>query len=257
MSTQDAKAQDLHSRSAHALFSAVWWGLLGAALLVAGITARLGWWQLERAHAKEAVHDMIQSRQQEPVLRNADWGAEPAPEAWLQRRVEVQGVWLPRFTVYLDNRSMKGQPGFYVLTPLELPHGPVLWVQRGWVARDRVRSDWLPPIATPQGQVTIEARVVPPPSRLMELGSSGPSAEGFSTLRHNVDLEAFRSQTGLPLVATLQQTDAASDGLLRDWPQALSGSDKNRGYAFQWFALSLLSLLLFAWFQVWKKLSHD
>jgi len=48
----------------------------------------------------------------------------------------------------------------------------------------------------------------------------------------------------------LQQTDAASDGLLRDWPQALSGSDKNRGYAFQWFALSLLSLLLFAWFQV-------
>jgi cytochrome oxidase assembly protein ShyY1 len=91
----------------------------------------------------------------------------------------------------------------------------------------------------------------------MELGASGPSAEGFSTLRHNVDLEAFCLQTGLPLVATLQQTDPASDGLLRDWPQALSGSDKNRGYAFQWFALSLLSLLLFAWFQIWKKLSHD
>jgi surfeit locus 1 family protein len=257
MSLLDGKTKDSPERSGGALFSGVWWGLLGAALLVAGITARLGWWQLERAHAKEAVHEMAQSRQQEPVLRNADWGTEPAPADWLQRRVEVQGVWLPRFTVYLDNRSMRGQPGFYVLTPFELPSGAVLWVQRGWVARDRVRSDVLPPVSTPQGSVTIQARVVPPPSKLMELGASSPSAEGFSALRHNVDLEAFRSQTGLPLVATLQQTDAASDGLLREWPQALSGSDKNRGYAFQWFALSLLSLLLFAWFQIWKKLSHD
>ena len=257
MSVQDGAVKDLPRRAGGALFSAVWWGLLVASLLVAGITARLGFWQLERAHAKEAVHDTILSRQQEPVLRNADWGAEPAPPEWLQRRVEVQGQWLPRFTVYLNNRTMQGQAGFYVLTPLALPNGAVLWVQRGWVARDRVRSDWLPPVPTPQGTVAIQARVVPPPSKLMELGPSDPVTEGFSTLRHNVDFEAFRLQTGLALVATLQQTDAASDGLLRDWPAALSGADKNRGYAFQWFALSLLSLLLFAWFQVWKKLSHD
>ena len=108
MSVQDGAVKDLPRQAGGALFSAVWWGMLVASLLVAGVTARLGFWQLERAHAKEAVHAMIQSRQQEPVLRNADWGAEPAPPEWLQRRVEVQGQWLPRFTVYLNNRTMQG-----------------------------------------------------------------------------------------------------------------------------------------------------
>ena len=235
----------------------LWWGLLAAALIIAGITARLGWWQLGRAQTKEALHALTQSRQQEPPLRNADWRVSVVPPEWLQRRVALQGRWLAQWTVFLDNRSMGGQSGFYVLTPLQLPDGPVLWVQRGWVARDRVRSDLLPPIETPEGQVSVQARVVPPPSKLMELGASNLGQKGFAPLRHNVDLDEFRLETGVPLLATLMQTDEASDGLKRDWPQAISGADKNRGYAFQWFALSLLSLFLFAWFQIWKKRTHD
>lgn len=245
------------SQGGVALLSRAWWGLLAASLLVAAVTARLGWWQLERARAREAAHALVESRQREPVLRNADWVGEPDPDAWLQRQTEVHGQWLSDFTVYLDNRSMQGQSGFYVLTPLQLPQGPVLWVQRGWVARDRVRSDFLPPVDTPRGQVVVQARVVPAPSKLMELGPADPVTPGFSALRHNVDVANFRRQTGLPIVATLQQTDPASEGLTRAWPAALSGADKNRGYAFQWFALSLLSLLLFTWFQVWKKINHD
>jgi cytochrome oxidase assembly protein ShyY1 len=90
----------------------------------------------------------------------------------------------------------------------------------------------------------------------MELGAAAPVQEGFNVLRQNIDLEAFRLETKLPLLATLQQTSSASDGLLREWPQSISGADKNRGYAFQWFALSALALLLFAWFQVWKKIKN-
>ena len=235
----------------------VWWGLLAASLLVAGITARLGWWQLDRAHTKEALHALSQSRHALPPLRNADWHTDAVPSQWLQRRVEVQGRWLSQWTIFLDNRSMGAHSGFYVLTPLQLPDGAVLWVQRGWAPRDRLRSDLLPPVDTPEGLVRVHAKVVPPPSKLMELGATDAAPQGFSALRHNVDLDEFRLQTGLPILATLLQTDEASDGLKRDWPQAISGADKNRGYAFQWFALSLLSLFLFAWFQIWKKRTHD
>ena len=248
---------DLHTGKRAPWHTPLWWGLLAASLVVAAITARLGWWQLERAQAKEALHALNQSRQVHPPLRNADWQVSSVPTDWLHRRTEVHGRWLPQWTVFLDNRSMGAQSGFYVLTPLQLPEGQVLWVQRGWAPRDRVRSDLLPPVDTPVGSITLQAKVIPPPSKLMELGASGPAQNGFSPLRQNVDLAEFRLQTGVPILATLLQTGEASDGLKRDWPPILSGADKNRGYAFQWFALSLLSLFLFAWFQIWKKRAHD
>jgi surfeit locus 1 family protein len=243
-------------KSSGALFSKTWFGILLVTLVVSGITARLGFWQLGRAQTKEALNAMTESRQREPALKNEDWTTASVPATWLQRSVDVEGRWLEKYTIYLDNRSMKSQTGFYVLTPFELPNGSVFLVQRGWVARDRTRSDFLPPVQTPQGNIRLQGRLVPSPSKLMELGAPAPVKEGFKVLRQNIDQEAFRLETQLPLLATLQHTRDASDGLLREWSQSISGADKNRGYAFQWFALSALALVLFAWFQVWKKIKN-
>jgi surfeit locus 1 family protein len=240
-----------------AMFSKTWFVILLATLVVSGITARLGFWQLGRAQTKESLNAVTEARQLEPPLRNEDWIAlKAAPDTWLQRSVDLEGQWLPQFTVYLDNRTMKSQTGFYVLTPFQLTNGPVLLVQRGWVARDRARSDLLPPVPTPQGKVNLKAKLVSSPSKLMELGAAAPAKEGFAVLRQNIDVAEFGVETKLPIVATLQQTSDAPDGLSRAWPVSISGADKNRGYAFQWFALSALALLLFAWFQVWKKIKH-
>lgn len=243
-------------RANFGMFSKTWFVILLATLLVSGITAKLGFWQLGRAQTKEALNAITVARQLEPALLNDDWASGVVPEDWMQRSADLDGQWLPQFTVYLDNRSMKSQTGFFVLTPFQLSNGPVLLVQRGWVARDRARSDFLPPVPTPQGKVTLQGRVVPSPSKLMELGAPVPVKEGFNLLRQNIDLQEFGLETKLPMLATIQQTNDASDGLLREWPKSISGADKNRGYAFQWFALSALTLILFAWFQVWKKRKH-
>jgi surfeit locus 1 family protein len=64
-------------------------------------------------------------------------------------------------------------------------------------------------------------------------------------------------ETGLTFAANVLQTGESSEGLSRDWPISLSGADKNRAYALQWFALSLLSIGLFCWFQIFLKLKHD
>jgi surfeit locus 1 family protein len=238
------------------MFSKTWFGILLVTMVVSGITARLGFWQLGRAQTKEALNAITESRKLEPALRNDDWTSRPTPDNWLQRSIDVEGQWLEQYTVYLDNRSMKSQTGFYVLTPFQLPNGPVLLVQRGWVARDRTRSDVLPPLQTPQGQLRIQGKLVPSPSKLMELGASAQVKQGFQVIRQNIDFAEFGLETKLPLVATVQQTNPAADGLVREWPQSISGADKNRGYAFQWFALSALALVLFAWFQVWKKIKN-
>jgi len=47
----------------------------------------------------------------------------------------------------------------------------------------------------------------------------------------------------LPLL--LQQTSDTGDGLVREWPQPAVGSERNRGYAFQWYALAAMAFVFF------------
>jgi surfeit locus 1 family protein len=89
--------------------------------------------------------------------------------------------------------------------------------------------------------------LAPPPSKLYE-----PGEPSVGTIRQNLDLAQFGRQIGQPVlpVWTVVQTDAASEGLLRDWPEINLGVDTHYGYAAQWFALAFLIFLLYAWFQV-------
>lgn len=173
----------------------------------------------------------------------------------VHRAVALEGRWLPDHTVYLDNRQMQGRPGFYVLTPLQLaaPAGAVVLVQRGWAPRNFQDRTQLPQVTTPEDTVVqVQGRVAATPSRLYEF--DGARAEGSSRIRQNLDLAAFRAETGLALASfTVVQTGAASEGLLRDWPVVGAGVDKHYGYAFQWFGLSGLMAILYVWFQIVRR----
>ena len=39
------------------------------------------------------------------------------------------------------------------------------------------------------------------------------------------------------------------DGLRREWPAPDTGVAKHQGYAFQWFGLSTLVVILYVWYQ--------
>ena len=238
-----------------------------AALLAIGVTLSLGRWQLSRAAQKEALQAAISEQKALPAL---DARALSAPETIanaIHRRVQLRGTWLPEYTVYLDNRQMRGQPGFYVLTPLQLAQSPqVVLVQRGWVPRNFLDRTQLPPVDTPAGEVTLEGRIARPPSKLFELGTGGDVADATSAaakqgqgprsshIRQNLDLAEFRAETQLPLPeVSVLQTGDTSEGLQRDWPEAATGAAKNYGYAFQWFGLAGLITLLYVWFQIVRR----
>lgn len=224
--------------------------VLAAALAGVVLTARLGVWQLSRAAEKEALQALLQARGGEPPLapdalaRSADVAA-----AQQHRRITLQGRWIGARTVFLDNRPMEGRAGFHVVTPLALEGGDAVLVQRGWVPRDATDRTRVPDVASPEGVVSVEGRIAPPPSRLYELG-----AEGQGVIRQNLDLDAFARETGLRLrPLSVQQTDAAgasADGLLRHWPAPAFDVHKHYGYAFQWFALAALITGLYVWFQL-------
>lgn len=226
------------------------WVILLAAVLTAALTARLGWWQLDRASQKVALQAALDARQALPPLGPADWPADPAGvKAQEYRRTLAQGVWLNEESVYLDNRPMAGRPGFYLVTPLRLDDGTALLVQRGWLPRDaQDRTRVVPPPGPTGALVQVSGRMAPALSRLYEFEGTE-----VGVIRQNLDIESFARERRLRLKPWVLVQDAAAqpaDKLLRDWPAPNTGVHKHYGYAFQWFALTALIVGLFAWFQI-------
>ncbi len=227
--------------------------LLLAALAGALATGRLGWWQLDRAAQKIAIHEAQQRQRALPPLGPQELPRDAAAVAdQLHRAVALQGRWIAERTVYLDNRPMDGRAGFFVLTPLALADGRVLLVQRGWTPRDAAERTRLTAPPPPAGEVAIAGRIAATPSRLYEFESAASAPKG--TIRQNLDLDAFARETGLALAPfVVVQEDGATplaDGLLRHWPAPAADVAKHYGYAFQWFAMCALIIGLYAWFQL-------
>jgi surfeit locus 1 family protein len=221
--------------------------VLVATLACAALTARLGLWQWDRAAQKEALQASLDTRAGLPAVGAAEL-ASPAHDVadLLYRKVRLRGRWLAEGTIYLDNRQMHARPGFIVVTPLQWDAGAVL-VQRGWVARDNDERTRLPPLATPPGEVEVSGRLMPPPARLYEFASA---ASG--TIRQNLDPEHYGREIGIALlpVSVMQDDASAADGLLRAWPLPAADTRMHYGYAFQWWALSALTMALYVWYQL-------
>lgn len=222
------------------------WVISAAALTGAAVTFALGQWQLERGRARDALQADVEQREKLPAVAGSSLLSPQAAEL-VHRAVVLRGSWVADRTIYLDNRQMRGTPGFFVVTPMKLEGANQhVLVQRGWAPRDFVRRENLPKVETSAGIVEVRGRIAPPPARLYELG---PAAGG--PIRQNLDIAAFHAETGLSLapVSVVQTAPLRSEGLLRDWPRPDSGSGKNYGYAFQWWALSALIAILYVWFQ--------
>lgn len=234
--------------------------VLVAAVLAAGVTARLGWWQLGRAQQKLDLQARITARGNLPPLPQADLPrSEGDAAAEHFRPVQLRGRWLDDKTVYLDNRQMHARQGFYVVTPLLIAPGDAVLVQRGWMPRDFNDRAKLQPLPAQPGTVVVHGRLAPPPAKLFEMGAAGHGA-----IRQNLDVALLSNELGLALrPLSVQQTQptlaAAADGgspqalpdggLQRDWPAVAVDVGKHHGYAFQWFSLSALLIGLTLWFQ--------
>lgn len=244
--------------------------VLVAAVLAAALTARLGWWQLDRAQQKLDLQARITERGSLAPLPQPDLPrSEGDAAAQHYRPVQLRGRWLDDKTVYLDNRQMNARQGFFVVTPLLIASGDAVLVQRGWMPRDFIDRMKLQALPAQPGTVLVEGRLAPPPAKLFELGGVAQGA-----IRQNLDLAQLSQELGLTLrPLSVQQTRptrvmpadgdgqpaVADDGLRRDWPAVAVDVGKHHGYAFQWFSLSALLIGLTLWFQLirpWRRARH-
>lgn len=245
------------------------------------VTASLGVWQMRRAAYKEAIATEIANKNQQFARINPDLLAiknivnDGQRQSWMEaeihRRAELTGRWLHKYTVFLDNRQMKGRVGFFVATPLWLDGTQdVIWVQRGFVPRDFQDRSRVPALPLVNEPVRVQGRLMAQIPRTFELEakSSPDSASANATMTEKSsriwqnlpDIQLGAGMTLLPLAVLQTQASDASDNLQRDWPAIDTGVAKHHGYAFQWFALSALLIALYVWFQIIqprRKSSHE
>ncbi|MEY3513678.1 MAG: phosphoenolpyruvate--protein phosphotransferase, partial [Pseudomonadota bacterium] len=115
------------------------------------------------------------------------------------------------------------------------------------------RSNGIPAIVACPG--VIQAALASPNATVAVDATTGQTPRQLP-IRQNLSVAAFSHEIGVTLAATVLQTDANTDGLQRNWPEITTGIEKHWGYAFQWFALAVVQLLLYFWYQWIKPYRH-
>ncbi|MDH5479328.1 MAG: SURF1 family protein [Nitrosomonas sp.] len=200
----------------------------------------LGKWQLSRAEEKNTQYEQITLLSKEPAV------TLPSSlikfEDFQYREIEVRGVFQPKYTIYVDNKTYKGNAGYHVLTPIKISNSSLsVIINRGWVATGTDRAV-LPEFPVVNGEIVIKGLAVSPELRMLEL------SEHITTglVWDNFDLQRYHETTGLDLQPVMVlQKDELDDGLIRDWERPNSGADRNLGYAFQWFSLAITAIVIF------------
>ncbi len=167
-------------------------------------------------------------------------------EQLVDRAAIARGRWLAGKTLFLDNKIYRSQPGYHVLTPLQLTSSEaVVLVNRGWIPSPRLRSE-LPVVSSPTAEIEVAGVTRSFETRTFELQETGPQGVVWQHVRE----ADFRRISGLDVLpAILLQTGVAGDGLIRDWGPSENPATKHYGYAVMWLVFALLAAAygLLAW----------
>lgn len=220
------------------------WAVL---LTVAALSAFtwLGTWQLGRAREKQALLEEFAAGTRETV----DANGRDISDLRRYQRVRLRGRYDASRQVLLDNMpSSHGQPGYRVLTPLARADGRGwVLVDRGWVPLGPTREQ-LPDLSggADEREVSGVLDALPEPGLRVgpaeASGASGwPRVLLFPT---EMDLETTLGYEVGPRIVLLD-ADAA-DGYERQWRPSLGfGPERHLGYAVQWFALAIATVVIF------------
>lgn len=220
--------------------SGVW--PLAAAIAGIAIAVSLGNWQLGRAAGKLELQERFDALAAQPPIFVGTAELEAADVDL--RRVEARGIFEPQHTIFVDNRTRRGVPGFHVVTPLRIEGGERhVLVNRGWVPWNPQRSR-LPEVRTPDGAVTVTGIALIPARRTLELSDKVIEGRIWQNVTVERYREAFPSLSIQPFM--IRQHNVVEDGLVREWESPDFGVDKHYGYAFQWYALAVTILVFYA-----------
>ncbi|TVP58037.1 MAG: SURF1 family protein [Halomonadaceae bacterium] len=196
----------------------------------------LGFWQLDRA--RQAAQEQARW---ESASDEANW---PPSDPARGQPVSLAGEYQPRYQWLLDNRTRDGRRGYELYQLFQPVTGEPLVINRGWLPAPDSR-DQLPTVATPQAPVVIEARLADwpqPPT----MGASDPAdSSGWPKRVQTLSQADVLAHSDPVSGYTVRLADSDQPGALQaDWSPTSMGVASHRGYALQWFSMSVVLLTL-------------
>ena len=207
--------------------------------LLATLFANLGLWQSKRADEK------LQLELQHQVADHISFEQALAGEQRFAR-IDVSGHYDPVRHVLLDNQMWNGHAGVHVITPFHTLSGTTILVNRGWLPLAANRMS-MPDVPTPEHETVLRGmlNILPVPGRM--LGDADEMQQDrWPQLVTYLNLEDISQSLEKPLANwIIQLAESEQNGFEgRDWKPVFLTSRKHKGYAFQWYALAIISIVL-------------
>ena len=221
------------------------------AVLVVSMTL-LGLWQLRRLDDRRTYNALVASREHLPaaavqdILPATARVGDHAVTAVLYRSVAARGTYEDSDTVVVENHTLDGRSGGWVLTPMRLPDGSAVVVNRGFIDFNEAGVLVAPPAVA--GVVTVRGLVFPS-ERRGSFGPTDPSAGRLKVLAR-VDLDRLQVQVGYHLLPAYLQLGssapperpvATGDPVLEPLPAPVLDEGPHFSYAVQWFIFTAIA----------------
>lgn len=205
---------------------------------------RLGFWQLDRADQKNDINQNFLERQSDEVITDQSLISEE--NIW--RKFKLNGKFL-NINFFLDNQMYRRNAGYTVFTPFLTSEGLAILVNRGWHPLPESRNE-IPSIENISGPKTITGILSPIPSHGIILTDQNIELIDTNSVRiQRIDLSEIKNMIKMgdleinTLVLTLEKP--IDQNLVKHLVLPVSNSEKNYGYAFQWFAFAATLLIIF------------
>ncbi|MCB5175340.1 SURF1 family protein [Microvirga lenta] len=228
-----------------------------AALVAFAILIGLGTWQLQRKAWKESLIAQIEAHSHgEPgaIVPPSDWSTWRAQDDEF-RRVRVTGTFLHRFEapVYGLAPAQRGAPvqGYYLMTPLRLPDGAIVMVNRGFVPTE-LRDPATRPQSQPEGEVTVTGLVRAPEERNPFTPEDDPAGNRWFARDPASIARAHSLEQVAPFYVEADATPNPGE-----WPKGgqirLELPNNHLQYAVTWYGIALTLVGVFIAF-AWQRL---
>lgn len=211
-------------------------------LVLAAVCVSLGKWQYGRFEDKRDRAEVIETNYDASPAPLAEEMPDPAApladeQEWAPVRMQGSYCSDPGCVLYVRNRQIGGQVGFWQLAPFRAEDGTTLLVVRGWVPEDSGASSPADPPAVPEGPLTVTARLRTAEPVLDRVPPEGQAHSVNPTqIAGLLDLDPDSLVVGAYGELAAEQPEAAR-------PQALPAPETGLGphlsYAFQWWIFAL------------------
>ena len=206
------------------------------AVVVTTTCIGLGLWQLRRLEDRRMLNAKILARgSAAPItIQGASSGVRAEP--W--RPAAARGEYDVAHEVLLFGRSLDGEAGHHVVTPLVLADGGAILVVRGWVPF-AMQTAPVREAAPPVDEVEVSGSLVPDAGD----GSIAPGANGVVRVLDVAGIASALPYDVFPLPLLLvEQVPPQTGSLPRPIPLPELSEGPHLSYAIQWFGFAAVAI---------------